>query len=94
VKNKSETTTLLNGIWLNVFVIFIGTIIAIYVASNTSSAVPSSSNHGAMFPYLNAIMSGIITLLAYLILKNVLKKFSWVITIVGILITVLAATKI
>jgi len=93
-KKKSETTTLLNGIGLNIFAIFIGTIIALIVASNTSSNMPASSNHGAIFPFFNAILFGIITLIAFFSFKNVFKNYSWIITLIGILIMIFAATKI
>ena len=58
---------------MNIFGVFIGIIIALIVASNTSSNMPTSSNHGAIFPFFNAILFGIITLIAFLSLKNVLK---------------------
>jgi hypothetical protein len=93
-EKKSETTTFLNGIGLNIFAILIGTVIAIIVASNTSSEMPASSNHGAIFPFFNAILFGIITLIAYLSFKNVFKNYSWIITLIGILITIFASTKI
>jgi len=93
-EKKSERTTLLNGIGFNISAILIGIIIALFVASNTSSNMPASSNHGAIFPFLNSILFGIITLIAYLSLKNVLKNYSWIITLIGILITIIASTKI
>ncbi|TXD81067.1 hypothetical protein ESY86_20760 [Subsaximicrobium wynnwilliamsii] len=93
-ESKSEKRTLLNGIGINIFAIFIGIIITLIIASNTSSDMPASSNHGAIFPFFNAILFGIITLIAYLSLKNIFKNYSWVITLIGILITIFASTKI
>ncbi|EHQ02038.1 hypothetical protein [Gillisia limnaea] len=93
-ENKSEKRTLLNGIGLNIFAIFIGIIIALIVASNTSSDMPASSNHGAIFPFFNAILFGIITLIAYLSFKNIFKNYSWIITLIGILIMIFASAKI
>ncbi|WP_067151869.1 hypothetical protein [Pseudotamlana agarivorans] len=93
-EKKSEKTTFLNGIGLNIFTILIGTIIAVIVASNTSSEMPASSNHGAIFPFFNAILFGILTLIAYLSFKNVFINYSWLITLIGILITIFASTKI
>ena len=94
IENKSEKRTLINRIGFNIFAIFIGIIIALIVASNTSSDIPASSNHGAIFPYFNAILFGIITLIAYLSFKNIFKNYSWIITLFGILIMILASTKI
>ncbi|MEN3325184.1 hypothetical protein VP395_15745 [Mariniflexile soesokkakense] len=91
---KSEITTLLSGIGLNIFAIFIGIIIALFVASNTSSNMPASSNHGAIFPFFNAILFGIITLIAFFSFKNIFKNYSWIITLIGILIMIFASTKV
>ncbi len=93
-ENKSEKRTLLNGIRFNIFAIFIGVIIALIVASKTSSNMPASSNHGAIFPYFNVILFGIITIIAYLSFKNFFKNYSWIITLIGILIMIYASTKI
>jgi hypothetical protein len=93
-EKKSEIITLINGISLNIFKIFIGTIVALFVASKTSSNMPASSNHGAIIPYFKAIFFGIITLIAYLSFKNIFKNYSWIITVIGILITIFASTKI
>ena len=93
-ENKTEKGKLLNGIGFNLFAIFIGIIVALFVASNTSSEMPASSNHGAIFPYFNAILFGIITLIAYLSFKNILKNYSWIITLIGILIMIYASTEI
>ena len=93
-QKKSKITILLNGIELNIFAIIVGTIIALFVASKTSSNMPASSNHGAIFPFFKSILFGIITLIAYLSFKNVFKNYSWIITLIGIIITILASTKI
>jgi uncharacterized protein YacL len=93
-ENKSDKRTLINGIGFNIIAIFIGIIIALIVASNTSSNMPASSNHGAIFPFFNAVLFGIITLIAYFSFKNVLKNYSWIITLIGILIMIFASTKI
>jgi hypothetical protein len=69
-----------------------GTIIALIVANKTSSNMPASANIGAIIPLMKAILFGFITLIAYLSLRKLLNYYSWIITLIGIIITIYSST--
>lgn len=92
-QKKSEPTILINGFGFNLITILIGIVVALFFASTTSSNMPESSNHGGISPFFNAILFGVITLIAYLSFKNVFKNYSWIITFIGIAITIFVSTK-
>ena len=93
-ENKSEILIALNGIGLNVFVILIGIVISLFVANNTSSNLPSSSNIGAIIPFIYSILFGTLTLICFFVFRKIFENYSWIITIVGIVITIFASTKV
>ncbi len=84
----------LNDVWFNISAIFIGLLIALLVAVNTINNLPQSSNHGGFIPLINIVMGTAITLIAYLSLKRLLKNHSWIITFIGIVLTIFSAKYI
>ncbi|MFC4690934.1 hypothetical protein ACFO5T_10885 [Dokdonia genika] len=93
-KKKSEIFKLLNSIGLNILVIIVGTIIALIFGLRTASNMPASANMGAFIPIMKAILYGFITLIAYLSFRKPLKDYSWLITLIGIIITIYSSTNI
>jgi hypothetical protein len=93
-EKKSEIFELLNSSGLNILVIIVGTIIALVFGFRTASSMPASANMGAFIPIMKAVLYGFITLIAYLSLKKPLKDYSWLITLIGIIITIYSSTKI
>lgn len=82
----------MNTIRVNLLIIFLGTLIAFIVALNTSRKMPASSNIGAIYPLIKSILFGLITLIIYLVFRKTLREYNWVISIIGIAITIYASS--
>ncbi len=93
LEKKTELLKIINSRGLNVLLIIIGTIFTLILGLNHAFNMPSSANMGALLPLISAPVYGVVILIFYLIFRNTLKDYSWLITVVGISYMIISSTN-
>ena len=73
----------LNNPKYNIIGIFLGMILSWIIGMKTD--LPQSAGHGGFIPLIVPLFVGFMTILAYFIVRFFNKKYSWIISVIGIL---------
>ena len=83
MKVKNKTSNIIDNRSINLIVILIFSIISWSIS--VSAEVPQSSGHGGFLNLTYSWFVGILTIIIYLFSKLFLKKYNWVITVIGVI---------